>query len=161
MPENVMVLGVVALIIVAFVVLPLLVDRSGFVAKPLLTDNEIEFFGRLKRALPNYEIFPQVALRAFITPRASRNSKQFWSELGKIGSKHCDFLVCRQGKYEVVAIIELDDRMHDAKSDKVRDAMTAKAGYATLRFQSKNRPSVGEIRDAVAKIDEQARQART
>ena len=37
-------------------------------AKPLLTDNEKEFYQRLKIALPDYQVLCQVALGALLQP---------------------------------------------------------------------------------------------
>jgi very-short-patch-repair endonuclease len=45
----------------------------------------------------------------------------------------------------VVALIELDDRTHDASADRQRDAITKRAGYQAFRFQSKQKPSEKEI----------------
>jgi very-short-patch-repair endonuclease len=44
-----------------------------------------------------------------------------------------------------VAVVELDDRMHDAKADRQRDAITRAAGYQTIRYQSRQKPSESEI----------------
>ncbi|NLY26789.1 MAG: DUF2726 domain-containing protein [Alcaligenaceae bacterium] len=118
---------------------------SGFEPKPLLTKNEQEFYGRLERALPDLYIFPQVAFRALMRPRSPSSSRAYTREFSLIGSKHCDFLVCRKD-FSPVVIIELDDRTHSAERDEKRDAMTANAGYVTLRYQSSHRPSIEEIR---------------
>lgn len=118
-------------------------------AKPLLTENEIEFFGRLLSALPDYHVFPQVAFRAIMAPYSRSSSKNYMKEFGSIGSKHCDFLICKKGNLVPIAIIELDDKTHSAAKDKARDAMTASAGYKTLRFQSRDKPSIQEIKLAI------------
>lgn len=153
MPDSsLLIVGAAVLVVVLFFIFQIGGGRHKFLSKPLLTENEIEFFGRLKKALPDYEIFPQVALKAFIKPGASSGSKQFWAELAKIGSKHCDFLICRPGTYEVVAIIELDDRSHDSKKDAERDAMTMAAGFKTLRFESRRKPRTEEIHSAVMRL---------
>ena len=120
--------------------------RPRFAPKPLLTQNEIEFFGRLQRALPELAIFPQVALRAIIRPGSPSSSRSYDREAGLIGAKHCDFLICRPDNFAIVAIVELDDRTHQKDKDASRDQMTAAAGYRTLRFESKNKPSVAELR---------------
>jgi len=49
-------------------------------------------------------------------------------------------------------VSELDDRTHDAGSDRKRDAITNAAGYQTLRFQSKHKPTVVELADLFAKL---------
>jgi hypothetical protein len=42
--------------------------EAKFKAKPLLTANELEFFGRLEAAVPELRFCPQVAMGALIDP---------------------------------------------------------------------------------------------
>lgn len=130
----------------------LLPTRPRFAPKPLLTKNEIEFFHRLQSALPDLQVFPQVALRAIVRPGSPSTSRAYDKEAGLIGAKHCDFLVCRPDSFEIVAIVELDDRTHQKDKDLERDRMTAAAGYRTLRFASKNKPSAAELRRIFASL---------
>lgn len=124
-------------------------SKPRFSPKPVLTKNEMEFYNRLRRALPEYAVFPQVALRAFVKPGSPSGTRRYWRESGLLGAKHCDFLICHPTTLEVVTIIELDDRSHVKEQDEARDRMTAAAGYRTLRFESRKRPSVEQIRGAV------------
>lgn len=127
--------------------------KDGYAPKRLLTKNEEEFFGRLVEALPEFFVFPQVAFRAFIRPLAkSTDTTAYQRQLGRIGSKHSDFLICN-GNLDVVAIIELDDAKHVLERDIARDALTGTAGYTTIRYESKFRPSVDEIRDDVLRLN--------
>jgi len=61
--------------------------------------------------------------------------------------KVADYVICARNTFQVVAIIELDDRTHDYKKEKdaERDAMLNAAGYRTERFESKKKPSEAEI----------------
>jgi hypothetical protein len=121
-------------------------------AKRLLTKNEEEFFGRLIEALPDFYVFPQVAFRAFLRPgETSSSSKAYMRQSGFIGGKHCDFLICNKA-LDIIAIIELDDRTHIAEKDAARDAMTASAGYPTIRYESKGRPRPARIREDVLQL---------
>ena len=70
----------------------------------------------------------------------------------RFGWKYADFVICAPYTLDTLLIIELDDRTHDAGSDRQRDAITKAAGYQTLRFQSKNKPSVAELADLFAKL---------
>lgn len=136
------------LVVVAFL---LLRPKDHFAPKRLLTKNEEEFFRRLRQGLPDFYIFPQVAFRAIVRPDARSNTKAYTRQLAKIGTKHCDFLICNE-RLDVVAIVELDDRTHIAEKDRIRDALTAEAGYLTVRYESKIKPTIAEIADDFSRI---------
>lgn len=112
-------------------------------SKPLMTGNEIEFFGRLARALPEYHVFPQVALGAIvnghINGQSTFQSRSFFSQ------KIADYVVCDR-KMKVIAIIELDDKTHDVEKDQKRDLMLHYAGYKIIRWHSTRKPSTEQIR---------------
>lgn len=114
--------------------------------KKLLTDNENEFMRRLERALPEYHVMAQVSMGALMDP-----SPQFEHLRYKYASKIVDYVICQKGTKEVVALVELDDRTHDVKkdADAARDMLTASAGYKTLRWDSRRKPSVTQIRNQV------------
>jgi Protein of unknown function (DUF2726) len=113
--------------------------------KALLTSNETEFFQRLQRALPSYHVFPQVSFAALLTDDGKLSAKARWSVRAQFDRKIADFVICERGSLHVVALIELDDRTHSASADRKRDAITNAAGYRTIRFQSKQKPSEAEI----------------
>ncbi|MBV9223351.1 MAG: DUF2726 domain-containing protein [Acidobacteriaceae bacterium] len=113
--------------------------------KPLLTDNELEFFNRLTRALPHYYVFPQVSLGAIMDANPDLSAKQRWIIRSHFDRKVADFIICEPRTLKVLAIIELDDRTHDARRDRERDAITQAAGIQTLRYSSREKPSTAEI----------------
>ena len=113
--------------------------------KALLTPNEIHFFYRLQRALPAYHVFPQVSFAAFITDDGKLSSNARWSLRGRFDRKIADFVICERSSLKIVALVELDDSTHLASADRQRDAITKAAGYQTIRFQSKHKPSEAEI----------------
>jgi hypothetical protein len=110
--------------------------------KPLLTPNEVEFFHRLERALPNYHVFPQVAFGAILDVDGKKDS---FPIRNRFSQKIADFVVCERDTLAVVALVELDDRTHDADRDRDRDEITKAAGYQTIRFPSRRKPTVAEI----------------
>ena len=111
-----------------------------------MTANEAEFFGRLKRALPHHEVFPQVAFAALLTDDGKTMSRKArWSVRARFDRKIADFVICDRRTLQVVALVELDDRTHIASDDRKRDAITKAAGYQTIRFQSRQKPSEAEI----------------
>lgn len=119
---------------------------SFYKQKPILTPNEFEFFGRLVQALPDYHIFPQVALGALLQPTVNPSDKKGYYKIrGTFAQKIADFVVCNK-ELKVIAIIELDDKTHNQDKDGKRDAMLAQANYKVIRWNSKSKPTVDEIR---------------
>jgi very-short-patch-repair endonuclease len=113
----------------------LLKNRKPWLArikrKPLLTSNEAEFFRRLQRAL--------------LADDGKLTAKARWSVRARFDRKIADYVICDRQTLQVVAIVELDDRMHDAHADRQRDAITKAAGYQTIRFQSRQKPTEAKI----------------
>jgi hypothetical protein len=120
-----------------------------YAKKALLTANEQEFFHRLRTALPDHLIFPQVALGAILQPHASLKSDRSATmrSRSQFAQKIADFLIC-DTSLNIIAIVELDDRTHETAKDDKRD----QAGYYTIRWTSKQKPTHAEIRMAVERI---------
>jgi hypothetical protein len=116
--------------------------RVKIVAKNILTANEREFFYRLKRALPDYHIFPQVAFGAILDTPYDTGRRYY---RGRFSQKIADYVVCERLTMNIIAIVELDDRTHNLAKDRKRDAMLNNAGYRVVRFQSKSKPSESAI----------------
>ena len=81
-----------------------------------------------------------MSFAAFLTDdgQLSRNAK--WTLRAKFDRKIADFVICERRTLIVVAVVELDDRTHDAQADRQRDAITRAAGYQTIRYQSAASP---------------------
>ena len=113
------ILAAVALLLAAPAVFLFLRGRKPWLSrvrrKPLLTANESEFFHRLQRALPGFHVFPQVSFAAFLTDDGQLSRKAQWAVRAKFDRKIADFVVCERGSLKVVAVVELDDRMHDRR----------------------------------------------
>ena len=122
-------------------------SRGRYVQRPILTDNEKEFFQRLTRALPDHLVLTQVSMSALMEPRARGKT---WRQMrAAIAQKYVDFVVCDPSSLSVLALVELDDRTHNPAQDAQRDAMTLQAGYRTVRWHSKRKPSVQQIRETL------------
>jgi hypothetical protein len=121
--------------------------HGGYKARNILTANEVEFFGRLRSALPHHNIFPQVAMSALIEPKAT--GKQRMIDFRRMSQKRVDFAVF-DSTLKLLAIVELDDSSHNAERDVVRDEYTKSAGIRTLRYSASKRPSVEVLRAAIA-----------
>jgi hypothetical protein len=119
-------------------------DPNLYRPKALMSPVEIEFYGRLTEALPEHFIFPQVAMGAILKPKTTSDKREFHSIRGTFAQKIVDFLVCDKSM-NIVAIVELDDRSHNADKDDKRDAMLKSAGYKTIRWQASNKPKIEDI----------------
>jgi hypothetical protein len=127
--------------------------RTAVRAKALLTGNEREFYGRLRRALgPQFEVVPQVAMGALMDVALPREHPQFWAIREQFSRKIVDYVVCERRTMRVIAAVELDDRTHDPERDRRRDALMAAAGIRTLRWDSRRKPSEVQIANAVASL---------
>ncbi len=117
----------------------------------MLTENEKEFLERLETAFPGHRIMVQVCMGALMAPAVRGGSADYLSIRGRFAQKIVDYVVLDDA-LEVVALIELDDRTHRQEKDALRDAMTAAAGYVTLRYHSRQKPAPEEIRGELAAL---------
>jgi hypothetical protein len=139
-------LVIMVLVVVSIVLRRMRPGSFSYRQCEILTPNEAEFFGRLRAALPDHYVFPQVAMSAIIAPKGYAGSRQ--AAFNQIARKRVDFVIYTD-RLQLVVLVELDDRTHDARRDAKRDAMTRSAGIRTIRFSSSRRPSVAEIRAAI------------
>jgi hypothetical protein len=148
-PVSRLVLLIAILGLAAIIALQKLGRRSKepvlFKKKRLLTANEVEFFHRLRQALPDYHVFPQVSMGALMSPASGVSRQEYLPVRNRFAAKIVDFVVT-DDELNPIALIELDDRTHSAEKDARRDAMTGAAGYTTLRYQSRNKPAPDVIR---------------
>ena len=121
--------------------------RPGYASRPIMTPNEGEFFQRLVRAIPGGFVFSQVALSALIEPRAWGSGRRL-AAFRRIAQKRVDYTI-HEATLDLICVIELDDRTHDAAADRHRDALLRSAGIRTIRWSSNRKPSVAEIRSAL------------
>lgn len=122
--------------------------RPRFRARPLMTDNEREFHARLTRALrAEAALYPQVPILALLEPAAKPRSAAFRSAFRAISNRRVDWVV-EHGRE--ITVIELDDRTHDRRADARRDALLSRCGYRVLRYQSRAKPGIDEIRRDLA-----------
>ena len=92
-------------------------------APALLTPAERSFFEILKLAVgEDFALFSKVRLADVIVVRPGVPPKQRLGAFSRISSKHLDFVVCNPETYEILGVIELDDRSHRESSRVRRDA---------------------------------------
>lgn len=121
--------------------------RPRYRRHPVMTANEREFHGRLVAACPDCQIWPQVPLLALMRPEGKEGSRAFWIAFRRISNLRVDWVIARD--FEILAIIELDDRTHDARRDAERDKILKACGYRVVRFASHRKPDPHEIAKAV------------
>lgn len=144
----------VLLVIVAIIVLVLVLasGKNGgdlpVEAKQLLSKREREALIALEAALPQHRIYPQVAMGALIKAKSGLSAKKRASVRNRFAQKIVDFVAEDRQSGELL-LIEVDDKTHDAAKDKRRDAITAAAGYRTVRVPAAARLSSGTIRSLV------------
>lgn len=85
-------------------------------------------------------------MSALIDPVAS--GKSGYANFLRVAQKRIDYGIATPD-FDLVAIIELDDRSHNRQKDESRDALVASAGIPTIRFDSRCRPDLERIRLAV------------
>lgn len=137
----------IGLLAMALIVALVWARRVRYRRVPIMTANEREFYQRLLAAFPDCEIWPQVPILALLRPDAKEGSRTFWVAFKQISNMRVDWVIVRD--MEVVAVIELDDRSHDAKRDARRDQILKSCGYRVIRFQSNKRPEPQQIYEAV------------
>lgn len=121
--------------------------KQGLKPKQLLTGNEVHFYHLLQKAVgPQWVVFPQVSMGALMDTTLQPAHPRFWDARSEFAAKICDFVVCDAKSLKPHLVVELDDRMHDFGKDAGRDKLMARAGYRTVRFWSRNKPSLEELR---------------
>lgn len=90
----------------------------------LLTNNEQIFYKaiRLIAEKYNFTVLSKVRLADIVNVNPSLDNAEWWSNFGKIKSKHIDFALAKKENLDVVLIIELDDYSHLRQDRIERDA---------------------------------------
>lgn len=124
-------------------------ERIRLIAKPLMTPAEREMLERLEQAVPNCRVHAQVAMGALIQPERglARSDRTHWRN--RFSQKIVDFVLEDRSNGVVVALVELDDRMHHAERDQARDQMTAACGYRTVRLPGSPRLSTADVAERI------------
>jgi hypothetical protein len=120
----------------------------------LFSNAEHSFFLVLKQALSNdFEILAKVRIADVLLPDKGLSRKNWNAAFYKISSKHFDYVLCDKQTLAIKAVIELDDKSHNQKKAKVRDAFVENAcegaGLKLIRFQCKVNYQIHTIRNSV------------
>ncbi len=126
-----------------------------YVAAPaLLTAAERNFFFVLRQAVAaDFQLFAKVRLGDIIQVQKGVSGKRRFAALGRITSKHADFVLCDPRSFETALVIELDDRSHALPArqerDRFFDAALKVAAVPVLRVPVRRAYSSDEIRRLV------------
>lgn len=118
----------------------------------IMTVNECEFFERLRRAVPDLFVFPQVAMSALISP-AEKGKYNRLAAFRVISQKRVDWAIY-SADMKLLCVVELDDRTHDTEKDEERDRMLRSAGIPTVRWESRSKPDEEAIRAMLGKFQD-------
>lgn len=117
--------------------------------KSLLTFTEQRFFALLHEALPEHQIFVQVALNQMIKVDNSYNWAKWYNRIAQMS---VDFVISNNKGY-VIAAIELDDKSHDNPKRQAQDAKKDKAltsaGIYMLRYRCESMPNISTIQNDI------------
>lgn len=148
----------IAMVMLASILRPLVRLFAGAsgppppVAKPFLTPRETAMLGAIERVLPAHRVHAQVAMGALLQVPTRPGRAVTPADRNSFSQKIVDFVIQERATGRIVALIEVDDRSHEAWRDQARDAMTARAGYRTIRIAGSARPTLADVRQALAPI---------
>ncbi len=119
----------------------------------LFTPAERHFLNTLDRATPeNLRVFGKVRIADVLRVTAS-NRKRFWRYFTQISSKHLDYVLVDRKSMRIMCAIELDDRSHDRKDRRGRDAFVdeafATAGLPLIRVPAARHYDPNVIRQRI------------
>ena len=128
-----------------------------FAPMPIMTNTEVLFFDKLKKALPEYHIFVQVQLSRLITGNSDEASERsFW--FNRICRQSVDYVIVDSDAQTTLVAIELDDWTHNnkarQKADDKKDKALASAGIPIVRFHAERMPSAAMLRHELMQVIE-------
>jgi Protein of unknown function (DUF2726) len=124
----------------------------AFTGCPLMSASEIRFLRVLQMAAPNELVFSQVNMAALVRPNYAAADPRYLPAFRSMSQKRIDFVVCNRDSLEVRCLVELDDSSHDTRRDQARDAITAQAGYRTVRVRAGRRYDIDGLRRQVFQL---------
>lgn len=136
-------------ILVAGMLLRLMWHREPlprFRKKSLFTGSDLEFFCRLRAALPECTVCAQVAARALIEPAGMGKLRRHG--IGRLEGRRVGNVVFDENM-RPLAVVELSYRGRLTRDQAAMDACFASAGIKVIRFSAHKLPSELKIRSTV------------
>ncbi|QNE07191.1 DUF2726 domain-containing protein (plasmid) [Croceicoccus marinus] len=100
----------------------------------LMTERERHVIGMIEAAVPACRVHAQVSMGALMNAKRGLDRKRRTAIRNRFDRKIVDYVIEHRETGDVVALVELDDRTHNASKDEARDRLTADAGYTTIRL---------------------------
>ena len=159
--QNLMILiSLLSLLVAVIVIIALALKKRKsnaneenwpFYAKRLMSRPEQVLYHRLISALPEHIILAQVQLSRVLGVKKGYNFGE-WNN--RINRMSVDFIVCQKDA-SVIAVIELDDKSHEAesrqKADAKKDKALASAEISIIRWKVEKMPDEKTIQDTLIK----------
>lgn len=151
-------IGMIVMILSAGILLRLTLGKQrksaapAPIAKRFLTDRESAMLPILEELLPHCRLHAQVSMGALLDVPAQPGRAGNPARRNAFSQKIVDFVAQDRRTGLIIALIEVDDRTHNAARDRSRDAMTAGAGYRTLRIPARAKQEIDVVRPIVESI---------
>jgi hypothetical protein len=114
--------------------------------KTVLTGGERDLYFRLRHALPECHVCPQVAASALLEPAGMGKVRQ--RAMSALGGKRVGYAVFDQDM-NLLAVVELAHRSRPTRLELAREKCFASADIRTVRFHAKRLPSENKIRASI------------
>ena len=115
----------------------------------LLNNGEKQLYFLMCNGMPKFIVLAQVSMSQIFHIKESEKYKQ----IGEIGRKSVDFLICRKD-FSIVAAIELNSKYHDnwkqRMSDETKKRTLEEAGIPLLIYRQGELPTIESLRKDVA-----------
>lgn len=99
-------------------------DKFPYVKNgPLFSAAERSFLGVLQQAVgEEFAVLGKVRIADVVSVRSIPNRSTWRKAFNRINAKHFDYVVCSKNDYSIVCVVELDDKSHQQRKRKDRDA---------------------------------------
>lgn len=135
-------------------------ERLPYVRRPLLTQNELSFYKKLKPVAEMYDlhILAKIRMADIVGIQTGLSREERAKYFNKIKSKHVDFALVEPDTLEIVALIELDDSSHKQKDrierDSFVDSAYTTAGITVIHTYGKDMDRFIEVLDSILQTSE-------
>ncbi|MGZ5175942.1 MAG: DUF2726 domain-containing protein [Burkholderiales bacterium] len=130
-------------------------DLPYRIREHLFSPAERSFLGVLDQAVGDqYRIFGKVRVADVVEAKSSLSRTDWQRAFNRVNAKHFDFVFCEKEDLRVICVIELDDKSHERRDSRDRDALLESVckniSLPLVRFPAKHAYSVSDVRTSVA-----------